>query len=137
VSEARSNFRNFVENTEVTEDRRTKIQLILFAISLLISCLIISYFWFIHRDFTRKIEIWVMILAVVYIAIELVKKNLLQFVSRWNRLYYIGLLGIIAPVALENKAGPETLRWITNIGVLFLLAPLVVEAGTLFKAKQT
>ena len=78
-----------------------------------------------------------MILAIVYTAIELLKKNLLQNPSKWNRLYYLGLLGIIAPVALEDKASPETIRWISNIGVIFLLAPLTIETSTLLKAKQT
>ncbi|MGV3631140.1 MAG: hypothetical protein ACO1O6_08035 [Bacteroidota bacterium] len=121
----------------MTEARKTQIQLVLFFISLVISCLIISYFWLIHRDLTQKVEVWVMILAIVYTAIELLKKNLLQNPSKWNRLYYLGLLGIIAPVALEDKASPETIRWISNIGVIFLLAPLAIETSTLLKAKQT
>lgn len=106
-------------------------------ISLVISCLIISYFWFIYQDFTAKIEIWVMILAIVYIGIEMAKKNLAKNHSPWNRLYYIGLLGIIAPIALEHKLKADSIRWINNIGVLFLLLPAMLEAGTLFKAKQT
>lgn len=121
----------------MTEERKTKIQIALLFTSMVISCVVISYFWFIHLDFTAKINVWIMILAVVYIAIEMAKRNLVKIHYKWSRIYYIGLLAVIAPIALENKTEAENIRLITNIGVVFLLVPLLIEAKTLFKAKQT
>lgn len=111
-------------------------QIILLVISFLISLVILFYFWVFHKDFTERINVYIMILALCYVMIELLKKNIYKQVSKWNRIYYLGLFAVVAPIALENKISLENIRWINNIGVFFLVIPLMLEASILIKSKK-
>jgi hypothetical protein len=113
-----------------------KRQVFLLTLSFIISLTILFYFWVFQNDFSQKINVYVMILALAYIAIELLKKNLFKQISSWNRLYYIGLFAVIAPIVFENKMPLETLKWINHFGLFFLIIPLMFEASILIKSKK-
>ncbi|MES2588164.1 MAG: hypothetical protein V4622_04235 [Bacteroidota bacterium] len=118
------------------KDKSFTRQVILLVVSCLISLIILFYFWGFH-DFNKKINLVVMILALCYIIIELIKKNIFKQVSKWNRIYYIGLFAIISPIALENKVSLETIKWINHLGLFFLIIPLMLEAAILIKIKKS
>ncbi len=111
-------------------------QMILLAISFVISLVILFYFWVFHKDFSERINVYIMILALCYVCIELFKKNIYKQVSKWNRIYYFGLFAVVAPVALENKISLESIKWINHIGLFFLVIPLMLEASILIKSKN-
>ncbi len=113
-----------------------KRQVFLLSLSLLISLSILFYFWVFHQDFSQKINVYIMILALCYIAIEMIKKNLFKQISSWNRIYYIGLFAVIAPIAFENKMPLDTIKWINHVGLFFLIIPLMFEASILIKSKK-
>lgn len=117
----------------ITKD---KWQLILLLANMIISGTIIIYFWSFFPDYSKRINIFIMIIALVYIAIEMLKKILFKSESKLGRLYYLGLLAIIAPIALKNKISLESIKMINQIGILFLLVPLLIEGRQFIKSKN-
>lgn len=110
-----------------------KLHLLALLLNLGIALYLIVFFWFIHQDISVQAPSYIMILALAYIIIEMLKKNLLKVDSHWNRLYYIGLIAIIAPVAFSDKMSLQTLTFINQVGVLFLLSPILIEGRNLLK----
>jgi hypothetical protein len=113
-----------------------KIHILFLASSSLIALFLIVYFWFIYDFESQNLPTFVLVLALVYITIEMLKKNFLKIDFVWNRLYYIGLFAIIAPIAFSDKMSFETLRIINQLGILFLLAPVFIEGKQILKDKK-
>ena len=111
-------------------------QVILLVLSFVISLAILFYFWVLHTNFEEKINVIVMILALAYIIIELIKRNFFKLISKWHRMYYVGLFAVVAPIALENKISIFSIKWINHIGLFFLIIPLMLEASLIVKSTK-
>lgn len=113
--------------------KKYRLQLFLLLSNLVIASIICTYFWFYFKDYTKKVDVAIMILALVYTLLEIIKKAVHVVLSKWNRIFYFGLLAVVAPTAFENKLSPETMQIICNVGVVFLIVPIFVESILLKK----
>lgn len=113
-------------------DKR-KLHVLILILNLSIALFLVVFFWFYYSFESNKTPTFIMILALVYILIEMLKKNYLKIDFIWNRLYYIGLFAIIIPVAFADKLSIETIKYINQFGVLFLLSPFIIETYHLKK----
>ncbi|MFN5418047.1 MAG: hypothetical protein ACK5B9_13390 [Flavobacteriia bacterium] len=120
----------------MSTEKNSTSQVILLVLSFVISLAILFYFWVLHTNFEEKINVIVMILALAYVTIELIKRNFFKLISKWHRIYYIGLFAVVAPIALENKISLLGIKWINHIGLFFLIIPLMLEASLILKSTK-
>jgi hypothetical protein len=113
-----------------------KIHILLLTLNFGLAVFLIVYFWFFHQYEDEKAQTFILILALVYISVEMIKKNFLKIDFIWNRLYYIGLFAIIAPIAFSEKLPLDTIRIINQLGILFLLSPFLIEGKYILKNKS-
>ena len=75
----------------------------------------------------RVVPIFVMILALVYILMQILKRFMYKEKNWWDWLYYVGLLAIVLPTYFATEANLSTFQWITDFGSLFLVLPLLFD----------
>lgn len=115
--------------------KKYQLFVLLLSISFAIACSEIIYFW-VYFDPTQQLPIFIPILALVYLSIEWIKKANQFPISKWNRIYYLGLFAVIAPVAFENNINAKDLQILCKIGIFFLAIPVFLETRIIQQLKN-
>lgn len=109
--------------------------------TLLIALIILGLYVFGYYIFAndinqlRVLPISFLVVVILYILIQLIKRFLQKEVSWYNWLYYVGLVAVVIPLPLFSLPND----WIftaTRFGSLFLLIPPVIELINLIKEKN-
>jgi hypothetical protein len=99
-----------------------------------IGCIVCAYFWNVaYINQVNTLPIWLLILMVVYIAMQMFSRKYSSATHWWDWVYYIGLLSIMIPVSIINEGNEILCDFITDFGTLFLIAPPVADAFVYFK----
>jgi hypothetical protein len=109
--------------------------MLLLSLSFAIACFEIIYFW-VYFDPSQQLPLIIPILALCYLGIEWIKKANKFPLSKWNRIYYIGLFAVIAPVAFENNIDLKQLQILCKLGIFFLAIPIFIETRILQQLKN-
>lgn len=115
-----------------------KIPQLLFIVSLaVLAGLIVFYYWS-HASFESLayVPMYVMVLTLVYIVIQILKRFIYKAQNWWDWLYYIGLVSMMLGIFLSSKETTATYNWITDLGVPFLFAPMIFDLKALIQ-KET
>ena len=75
-----------------------------------------------------------MILCVVYILLQIGRRFVFRIQRWWDWLYYLGLLGIILPVFFANQDNLSGFNWFSDIIMVFLIVPVIMDTYKLIKA---
>lgn len=97
-------------------------------VMLLIGLLISLYYWTNSTLLAmKKAPLALMLLVLVYVILNMAKRkiNNRQHLSNW--IHYLGLTALIYPILLGNQENVSSLNLITDIGVLFLIIPILLE----------
>lgn len=101
---------------------------------LAIAVLITGYYLFANSYADLKnVPTTLYVAAIVYILIQLIKRNITKKMPWYDWLYYLGLGAIILPFALPEK------EWVYSLaiyGSLALVAPPLIEILTLLMKKK-
>lgn len=100
----------------------------------IIGCIVCSYFW--NATSLNQVSIlpvWLLILTVVYIALQMFSRKYSDAGHWWDWVYYIGLLSIMIPVSIINEGNENLCHLTTDFGTLFLIAPPIADAYVYFK----
>lgn len=110
--------------------------LILF-VALGIGSLVVYYYWSASSYLeVRYVPVRIMILLVVYILCHLLKRTLSKEQLWYDWLYYIGLVSVAIPVFIASPKNSAILLPAVQIGVMFLVIPLLIEGYLITKEKK-
>jgi hypothetical protein len=102
---------------------------------LIITAVMISGYYFLADSYSavKNIPTSIYVAAIVYILIQLVKRNIRKRMEWFDWFYYIGLLAIALPFLMPSKA------WLFNAvvyGTLSLILPPLIELIVFVKRKR-
>ena len=109
----------------------------LFSIVLLvIGGLIISYYWSANTvDALKKVPLAIMILCMVYVVLQILKRYLFKSENWWDWLYYIGLLSVMIPAYMTTTQNLSTFSIISSYGTIFLIIPALLDGWAVIQKK--
>ena len=103
---------------------------------LALSGVIIRYYWNTEGvDGIKFVPMYVMILAFVYVLFQILKRYLYKEYNWWDWLYYIGLASMMLPTLLASEENLNLMSILTDIGTLFLVFPILLDAFKLIRSK--
>lgn len=112
-------------------------RIVFILIRLFLGAGIAIYYWnFIDGMEVKQVPITVMVLAMVYIAVQIGKRMIIKEQVWYDWVYYIGLISILTPVILTNSTNSILMNSIADIGVLFFVLPLLLEGQQLINQKS-
>ncbi len=113
------------------------IHFILLGALLLTGLYIFGYYLF-AQDITqlKTLPVSFLVVVILYIALQLVKRFVQKEVPWYNWLYYLGLISIVAPLPLFSLQD-DWIFTVTRYGTLFLLVPPTIDLIRLIKQEPS
>lgn len=100
------------------------------------AAVIIGYYWLsFSLESISTLPVSMLAIALVYILLQLIKRAMLKIQNWWDWTYYIGLVSIVMPALFAHETNQFYFHLLTDVGSLFLLLPVVLDARKLFKKK--
>lgn len=98
--------------------------------------LIIGYYWMV-RDLQgiTKLPIPILIITLLYIVLQILKRNALKVQNWWDWTYYIGLISILIPIVLGDAKNEVFYHLLTDYGTFFLVFPILLDGYKIFYKK--
>lgn len=111
-------------------------RLFLLLMMLVCAAIIMLYFWGREDLFSlKRLPLYIMIAALAYILIQILKRSIYKEQRWYDWLYYIGLVSIMIPTLLANEENQQFYHFLTDYGTLFLIVPVVIEAKNAINEK--
>lgn len=123
----------FVKKKAMTYKLKRIIHLILLVALLLTGLYIFGYYLF-AQDIgqLKTLPVSFLVVVILYIAFQLLKRFVQKEVPWYSWLYYIGLISIVAPLPLFSLQD-DLIFTVTRFGSLFLLIPPAIDLIRLVK----
>jgi hypothetical protein len=100
---------------------------------LIISCLLLRYFWEAENFLAIKyIDFSVICLAISYILLQLLTRKLSSAAHWWDWVYYFGLFAIMLSSIFISTGTFNLFHTLTQIGTVLLIIPLFADIYQLF-----
>jgi hypothetical protein len=113
------------------------VKIILLVLSTLVSLIIVGYYWSNSTlSSISLVPIYVMVLALCYVILQIIKRFYLKVPRWWDWLYYIGLISIMIPTFFADDSNQGVFHFITDYGSLFLIFPILFDIKTLFNGNR-
>ncbi|MDX2362673.1 MAG: hypothetical protein QNK23_17825 [Crocinitomicaceae bacterium] len=110
--------------------------LTMLVISLVLAVLIILYYWTNSSFESMKyVPLYVMMMSFGYVLAQIIKRYVVRKQYWWDWLYYIGLIAIVVPTFFASTDNFTTLGWMTDVGTLFLIVPLILDGKKILSTK--
>lgn len=111
---------------------------ILSLVGLVISSFVIMYYWSADTlEAIKFVPVQIMVLILVYILLQLLKRVITKSQNWWDWLYYIGLMAVALPVFMANDTNYTTFLTATQLGVSFLAIPILIEGFYIVKENHS
>lgn len=97
---------------------------------------ITQYYWSVETiEEIKKVPILIMVLCMVYVVIQILKRYLFKKQNWWDWLYYIGLLSVMIPAYMATPENLSTFSMMTDYGIVFLIVPALLDGIDILKKK--
>ncbi len=104
------------------------LKILILVVMFLLGNAISMYYWSNDDLASMKfVPMFIMVLALVYILMQIFKRYLYKEKNWWDWLYYIGLLAIVLPTYFATEENISTFQKVTDFGSLFLVFPLLFD----------
>lgn len=104
---------------------------------LVLAVIICLYFWEATMLVELKqIPVYILVLTVVYIALQLVTRRISSVHHWWDWVYYFGLVSIMVTTMFANHSNENIFHWITDLGTLLLIFPPLADGYAFVKAPK-
>jgi len=118
------------------KNSRTTIS-ILSLIGLIISAYIAIYYWESNSYVEiRYVPMQIMLLALIYIGLQFLKRTISKQQNWWDWLYYVGLTTIALPIFIATPENFNLYLTLAKIGSLFLVIPILIEGFYIVKQQK-
>ena len=110
---------------------------ILLSLSMLVSGgLIVTFFWS-HETIEDilYVPMHIMIFALIYILLQIIKRFLFKKKNWWDWLYYIGLAALVVPRYFVTEDNLSLFNGLIAFGTLFLIIPILLDGKQLMASK--
>lgn len=110
--------------------------LILLFTLILLGLYIFGYYLFATDiDQLKTLPISFLVVVILYIGVQLIKRFFQKETPWYNWLYYIGLISVVTPLPLFSLQD-DSIFLVTKFGSLFLLIPPVIDLIRVLKKKE-
>ncbi len=99
--------------------------------------IVIAFYWM-NSNFesVHKLPSFVLIVILVYLIFNFLRKQVNQQTVWWDWIYYLGIISILFPIAIGKPEQIQLINITTDIGSLFLLVPIFMEVKKLQAVKK-
>lgn len=92
-----------------------------------LSIYVVIYYWSLSTlEELRELPSTLLTVVIAYLAIQLLKRQIIKTMNWYDWLYYVGLVAILSPLVLVTSTA-DWLFDLTKYGSLFLLLPPLIE----------
>jgi hypothetical protein len=112
------------------------LRILLIILSLGLSGEIVRYYWF-NDSLESIVDVpeYVMVLALVYVFSQIIRRKYSRKQHGWDWLYYLGLIAMIIPTLLADSNNLVYFNYLTDYGTMFLILPVLLEGNYQLKHK--
>lgn len=112
------------------------VRVVMLVAMLACAAIIVTYYWRNETlDAIIQVPMYIMIIALVYILIQILKRSMYKEQRWYDWLYYIGLIAIMLPTVLANEGNASIFHVLTDFGTLFLIVPVLLEGKVVVNGK--
>ena len=105
---------------------------------LIIGIFVCSYFWLTNSiEKVSILPIWLLVLTVIYIALQMFSRKYSKAGNWWDWIYYIGLVSIMIPASIIDSSNEKFCHLATDFGTLCLVAPPIADIFVFLKKSNT
>jgi hypothetical protein len=109
-------------------------QVVLYAALLATSGYVIVYYWQSnHLKALTRLPQHIMVLCLVYVLLQVIKRLFVASRNWWDWLYYIGLIAAVLPTYFATSSNAASFHWFTDLGTPFLALPVLLDSYQFFK----
>jgi Na+-translocating ferredoxin:NAD+ oxidoreductase RnfE subunit len=95
---------------------------------------VVSYYWISDSlESIVRVPIYLMVVCLIYVLIQIVKRSLFKKQNWWDWLYYIALIVIMLPTFFGNQDNFKLFSYLTDFGTLFMLVPALIDGQMIVK----
>lgn len=98
--------------------------------------IVTTYYW---RNWElnslKEIPMYIMIVTLIYILIQIIKRAIFKEQRWYDWLYYIGLIAMMLPTVIATENNASIFNVVTDICTLFLIVPILLEGKVLLNGK--
>ena len=104
------------------------LRIVLIILSLGLAGAIVRYYW-LYDSLESIVDVpeYVMVLALVYVFLQIIRRKYSSKQQWWDWLYYLGLIAMIIPTLLADSTYLVYYNYLTDYGTLFLILPVLLE----------
>lgn len=83
----------------------------------------------------QHVPVYAMVLCLVYVLVQIIKRYVLKSQNWWDWLYYLGLLSVMIPPYMIDEGNASTFIGMANYGTIFLIFPVIGDGIQIFQKK--
>jgi peptidoglycan/LPS O-acetylase OafA/YrhL len=104
------------------------LRIVIMLASIALGTWIIMYYWKVDdADGIIYVPMYLMIVALGYILLQVMKRYLFKAQNWWDWLYYIGLTAILLPIFFGTNENASMYGMITDYGTFFFVIPALID----------
>ena len=104
---------------------------------LIIAVLVAGYYWnSSDLESLTNIPFYVLGLCVGYILLQMLTRRISAASHWWDWVYYVGLLSVILPVTFAQESNLTFFNWLSDIGIVLLILPVLVDGYLLVSSTK-
>jgi len=97
---------------------------------------IVAYYWSVDTvEGIKNVPVFIMVLCLVYVLLQILKRYLFKNQNWWGWLYYIGLLSVMIPGYMTTEENVSTFAMLADFGTLFLIIPTILDGKEIIQKK--
>ena len=113
------------------------IRLLLLLGGFVLAGFIIKYYWSTAElSELTKVPMWLMLIALGYILLQMLRRYLFKGHNWWDWLYYIGLTSMMLPIFFATATNLTVFNFIADYGSFFFAIPLLLEVKLLMTKSE-
>lgn len=99
--------------------------------------IVVNYYWQ-HSELQaiKEIPMFIMVVTLIYILVQILKRSIYKDQRWYDWLYYIGLIAMMLPTVLVTEGNLSMFNVITDTCTLFLIVPIILEGKVLVNGKK-
>lgn len=110
---------------------------LLLLVLLITSSWVVFFYWNTDiLDEIRRLPTYVMVLCLVYVIAQILKRLISKSRFWWDWLYYIGLAAAMLPTFMADSDNASMFHLLTDFGTPFLVLPVLFDFYQLFKNQK-